>query len=177
MNAETQRSREELRIENGEEGRQQGPWTLDFGPWTAEGKGMPTVTQHTAVSTRQSAKAQCSAALICAVRGDLLRAAAAESGPILAIELAKRNGVRGKNCEVRKRIIRFAIAHLRGPDEGLRICGNNDGYWLAQDSAEWEGYLEARKAGARFEFVRVRRMRDVTRDACNRQGKFRFRAP
>ena len=137
---------------------------------------MPTVEQQSAVSSQPSAvsarppRPQVSEAVIHKVYGELQWAAGRDVGPRWAFMLAIRCGI-GGNRESRRRIVRFAIEHLRREPIGARICANISGYWLACDGTEWEAYLESRKTGARFEFVRERKMREAARDATNRQGR------
>lgn len=72
------------------------------------------------------------------------------------------------NTEAQRRRIREAVELCRR--RGLRVCANADGYWLARSNAEWADYKEARKSGARFEFVRIRKMAEAATAATGRQG-------
>ncbi len=54
-------------------------------------------------------------------------------------------------------------------DKGERVCGANDGYWLARNLQEWRGYLEAVRRKARYRFVAARRMTEASSDAATGQ--------
>lgn len=71
--------------------------------------------------------------------------------------------------ETRRRRVRELMETAR--ETGHRVCANGEGYWLARSDAEWAAYTQARKSGARFEFVRLRRMATAATEAANRQGR------
>ena len=83
--------------------------------------------------------------------------------PLSAAELAGGLGLVRMGHETRRRRVREAIEEAR--EDGVRICANGDGYWLARSAAEWRDYLESRKSGARFEFVRAGRMAAAATEA------------
>lgn len=88
--------------------------------------------------------------------------------PLTAAEIAEQLGV--SPCggrEWRRRRVRFLVSELR--DSGERVCGANDGYWLARSDGEWHDYLEAVRQKARFRFVAARRMTDVSSHAATGQ--------
>lgn len=89
--------------------------------------------------------------------------------PVPAIELAGhlQIGAVGGDRETKRRKVRKIVSALRG--DGFCVCAGfgakgEGGYWLAEDDREWREYLEARRMGARFEFVTVLRMSEAARD-------------
>lgn len=93
---------------------------------------------------------------------------------ILAVELATHLGIGGHH-ENKRRGVRRIVERLR--KDGHRICADchpiKGGYWLAADIAEWQAYEAARESGARFEFVRVRLMREAATDrSCGQKNLF-----
>jgi len=97
----------------------------------------------------------------------------------------------GFHCshETNRRRIREIIAELR--EQGYRICAGmrrpesrnaetpkrrnartgdegtdaiEIGYWIARDATEWAAYLESLRTKARFEFVKLRTMREAATD-------------
>lgn len=95
-------------------------------------------------------------------RLDALRAylGAHRDRPVPAAELAEHLLYVGSH-ETRRRQVRRLVEEARNSAHALRICANGEGYWLARTAAEWDEYLESRRANARFEFVRVKRAREA----------------
>ncbi|MCK4626024.1 MAG: hypothetical protein KAV00_11980 [Phycisphaerae bacterium] len=123
-----------------------------------------------AVAVETETRSWCPEQVVHGVHADLVRAALNNWGPYSAFILAERNGVHG-NRETQRRTIRAAVERLRDKPIGARICANRLGYWMARDATEWEEYLEARKADARFAFVHERKIREAARDVSNEQGR------
>jgi len=79
------------------------------------------------------------------------------------LRIAPNTSVENQRREVRK-----LVAELR--EAGHRVCECNTGYWLARDADEWAAYLESVKAGARYQFVRERQVREAVVDRMGGQG-------
>lgn len=89
--------------------------------------------------------------------------------PLTAAEIASAVGIATEgNRESRRRTVRFLASDLR--EAGHRVCGGNDGYWLARSAREWSEYLEAVRRNARYAFVRARRFTEASQDAATGQG-------
>jgi hypothetical protein len=104
------------------------------------------------------------------IYNDLVKASMCDDGPLAAIDLATANEIGGPR-ESKRRIVRAAIERLRNEPIGARVIATNGGYYLARDEREWQDYLAARAAGARFEFVRERKMAAAAYEAAGHQGK------
>ena len=95
--------------------------------------------------------------------------------PVGAEELAAVLQIGGKTRDLRTRPVRALIRELRNQD-GHCICADchptEGGYWMARSDDEWHRYKEARRSGARYEFVMVRRMAEASRD--RRSGQMRL---
>ena len=93
----------------------------------------------------------------------------AKHGPMPAVDLARLCGIGGEH-ETQRRRIREAVDYGR-TTLGMRICANGEGYWLADDGGEWGKFLESRRRGTVFRFVRDRRIREAVGDRVSGQGK------
>jgi len=71
--------------------------------------------------------------------------------------------------ESNRRRVREAVDYGR-TQLGYRICANAAGYWLARNHTEWAAYQEARKRGAKFEFVRLAKQQAAATHKLNGQG-------
>lgn len=100
-------------------------------------------------------------------------------GPVTAIQLAGICGLVVEHHEACRRRIRLIIKYAR-EHEGVQICagvrkdaekGCDLGYWLANSPGEWTAYQESRKSNARFEFVRVSKMKRASAERLNGQQK------
>jgi biotin operon repressor len=74
----------------------------------------------------------------------------------------------GTSVENQRRKVRELIKALR--DAGHKVCGDNEGYWLARREGEWSEYLQAVRSGARFAFVRARDMQAAATERQSGQG-------
>ena len=90
--------------------------------------------------------------------------------PVPARKLAPALEVPGRDTESRRRRVRDVVEAARSKPFGFRICANSEGYWLARDEHEWAAYEAARETKARFEFVRVRNMRQAAGERTSGQG-------
>lgn len=90
-------------------------------------------------------------------------------GPIAAVELAEAMNFRTDNRETLRRRVREAVEFAR-ETLGVRICANDQGYWIARNAAEWAAYLNARKAGLRFAFAAIGTAQRAAVEALAEQG-------
>jgi len=89
--------------------------------------------------------------------------------PVSAIHLASFLDLRTKNRETLRRRVREAVTFAREV-LGYRVCANDAGYWPARKHSEWEAYRRAVEKGAKFAFVRMRRMERAVGERLNKQG-------
>jgi len=94
--------------------------------------------------------------------------------PATARELALAIGVRGGHETLRRRVrevAEFARQHL-----GATICSGagspqDCGYWLARDTEEWHRHEEAKRMGAKFQFVKLAQRERVAFEVRAGQGR------
>lgn len=75
----------------------------------------------------------------------ILRAA---TKPIVAADIAKQLGLRGRR-ESQRRHVRAIVKHLRDEDGQMIVATLGGGYYLTDDESLWRDYLEGRQIDAK----------------------------